>query len=309
VRTALAVLSHALFYTAPANRMNTPISSLSDTSIGSLIADSAISKRESEMIVGAVLGCSRASVMAHPERVPDALQHRQIAAMMARRSGGEPMAYILGVREFYGREFIVTPAVLIPRPETEVLVEQALARLSSHRPSQFRAASANVLDLGTGSGAIAVSVAAEHPQASVVATDISGGALAIAKQNALRHGAHIRFVESDWFTELAGEKFDLILSNPPYVAHGDSHLATGDLRFEPLQALTDQAVGQHGLACIRHIIGAAPRHLHQDGWLLFEHGYNQAEACRELLTAGGFVDLVAIADLAGITRVSGGRLC
>ncbi len=286
--------------------MNPSTDTNANTSIGSLVADNRIAKRETEMMLGVVLGCNRANIIAHPERVLDAVQHHQIIAMMARRISGEPIAYILGLREFYGREFIVSPVVLIPRPDTEVLVEQALARLSSHSASAATAAS--VLDLGTGSGAIAVSIAIERPQASVVATDISSSALAIARQNAARHGAHIRFVESDWFTELPSEKFDLIVSNPPYIAHGDPHLELGDLRFEPTLALTDQAVGQHGLACIRHLINTAPLHLHAGGWLLFEHGYDQADACQQLLAGRGFVERVAIADLAGITRVSGGRL-
>ncbi len=255
------------------------------------------------MILADVLGLSRASIIANADRKLEASEHRQASAMIARRQAGEPMAYILGIREFYGHEFIVTPDVLIPRPETEVLVEQALARLALYRTSAIPC----VLDLGTGSGAIAVSIAASKPAIRVVATDISSSALAVARQNAERHNVNIRFVESDWFTALPAEKFDLILSNPPYVAHGDPHLTQGDLRFEPPQALTDRAVGQQGLACIRRIIGDAPLHLNDEGWLLFEHGYDQADACRQMLVEGGFTDLVAIPDLAGITRVSGGK--
>ena len=206
-------------------------------------------------------------------------------------------------RSFYGREFIVTPDVLIPRPETEVLVEQALAWLAAYSAPIIPC----VLDLGTGSGAIAISIATNNSAVRVVATDISSRALAVAQQNAERHGVNIRFVESDWFNALPAEKFDLILSNPPYVAHGDPHLTEGDLRFEPLQALTDLAVGQRGLACIRRIIDDAPLHLNDGGWLLFEHGYDQADACRQMLAERGFTDLVAIPDLAGITRASGGK--
>ena len=272
-------------------------------SISQLVAESGISKREAEMILADVLSLSRASIIAHADRKLEASEHQQAAAMMARRRAGEPMAYILGVREFYGREFIVTPDVLIPRPETEVLVEQALAWLAAYSAPIIPC----VLDLGTGSGAIAISIATNNPAVRVVATDISSGALTVAQQNAERHGVNIRFVESDWFNALPAEKFDLILSNPPYVAHGDPHLTEGDLRFEPLQALTDRAVGQRGLACIRRIIDNAPLHLNDGGWLLFEHGYDQADACRQMLTERGFTDLIAIPDLAGITRVSGGK--
>lgn len=276
---------------------------LSPSSIGKLVAESGISKREAEMILADVLRLSRASIIANADRKLEASEHRQASAMIARRQAGEPIAYILGIREFYGHEFIVTPDVLIPRPETEVLVEQALARLAAYRAPTIPC----VLDLGTGSGAIAVSIAASKPAIRVVATDISSSALAVARQNAERHNVNIRFVESDWFTALPAEKFDFILSNPPYVAHGDPHLTEGDLRFEPLQALTDRAVGQQGLACIRCIIGDAPLHLNDGGWLLFEHGYDQADACRQMLAERGFTDLVAIPDLAGITRVSGGK--
>jgi release factor glutamine methyltransferase len=213
------------------------------------------------------------------------------------------MAYILGEREFYGVKLIVTPDVLIPRPETETLVEQALVRLSrQHAPNTAR-----VLDLGTGSGAIAISLAEQRPALDIVATDISAKALAVAKKNASKLGVHIAFVESDWFSTLENERFDLIVSNPPYVAHGDPHLTQGDLRFEPIAALTDNEPNQGGLACIRRIIDDAPKHLNGEGWLLFEHGYDQADACRELLAARGFVELMCAHDLAGIPRVSGGR--
>lgn len=262
-----------------------------------------IEKREAEMILATVLSSSRASIIAHPDRVLSTIEAEKTHAMVTRRAAGEPMAYILGTREFYGREFMVSPAVLIPRPETELLVEQALVRLSKHSPAKNC-----VLDLGTGSGAIAVSVAAEHPDAAVTATDISAAALAVAARNAAQHGVQISFIQSDWFGGLQGKKFDLILSNPPYVAEGDPHLLQGDLRYEPRQALTDQAFGEQGLAHIRRIIAGAPQHLCPGGWLLFEHGFDQAIACQRLLAEGGFLELVAWPDLAGITRVSGGRI-
>ena len=273
------------------------------TSVGALIKESAIPQRETAMLLERILQTSRANIAAHPERVIDAQQEHLARAWIQRRVGGEPMAYILGEREFYGVKLIVTPDVLIPRPETETLVEQALVRLSK----QYAPTTARVLDLGTGSGAIAISLAEQRPALDIVAIDISAKALAVAKQNAIKLGVHILFVESDWFSALGNERFDLIVSNPPYVAHGDPHLTQGDLRFEPIGALTDNAPDQRGLACIRRIIDDAPKHLNGEGWLMFEHGYDQALACRDLLAARGFVELMCVPDLAGIPRVSGGR--
>jgi release factor glutamine methyltransferase len=273
------------------------------TSIGALIKESAIPQRETAMLLERILQASRASIAAHTERFLDAQQEHLARAWIQRRVGGEPMAYILGEREFYGVKLLVTPDVLIPRPETETLVEQALARLSK----QYAPNTARVLDLGTGSGAIAISLAEQRPALDIVATDISAKALAVAKKNAIKLGVQIAFTESDWFSALSDERFDLIVSNPPYVAHGDPHLIRGDLRFEPIGALTDNAPDQRGLACIRRIIEDAPKHLNGEGWLLFEHGYDQALACRELLASRGFVELMCEPDLAGIPRVSGGR--
>lgn len=273
------------------------------TSVGALIKESAIPQRETAMLLERILQTSRANIAAHPERFIDAQQEHLARAWIQRRVGGEPMAYILGEREFYGVKLIVTPDVLIPRPETETLVEQVLVRLSK----QYAPTTARVLDLGTGSGAIAISLAEQRPALDIVAIDISAKALAVAKQNAIKLGVHILFVESDWFSALGNERFDLIVSNPPYVAHGDPHLTQGDLRFEPIGALTDNAPDQRGLACIRRIIDDAPKHLNGEGWLMFEHGYDQALACRDLLAARGFVELMCVPDLAGIPRVSGGR--
>ena len=273
------------------------------TSIGALIKESAIPPRETTMLLERILHLSRASIAAHPERFLDAQQEHLARTWIQRRVGGEPIAYILGEREFYGVKLTVTPDVLIPRPETETLVEQALSRLSK----QYAPNTARVLDLGTGSGAIAISLAEQRPALDIVATDISTKALVVAKKNAQRLGVHVLFVESDWFSALNNERFDLIVSNPPYVAHGDPHLTEGDLRFEPITALTDNEPNQHGLACIRRIIEDSPKHLNGEGWLLFEHGYDQADACRELLATRGFVELSCTHDLAGIPRVSGGR--
>ncbi len=266
--------------------------------IASLLARRSIAKREIEMLLEAVLHISRASVIAHPERVLSDAEFAQFEPHYAARVRGTPMAYILGEREFYGRRFYVSPDVLIPRPETEMLVEQALARLSKD---------ATVLDLGTGSGAIGITIAIEAPGMVVTASDFSTGALAIARKNAESLGAKVSFVVSNWFTEFGDQKFDCIVSNPPYIAHGDKHLSEGDLRFEPIAALTDNEPHQGGLACLRHIIESASAHLNANGILMFEHGYDQAPHCATLLATHGFTDRFCVTDLAGIPRVSGGR--
>jgi release factor glutamine methyltransferase len=214
-----------------------------------------------------------------------------------RRACGEPVAYLTGKREFYSLDFKVTPAVLIPRPETELLVDLALERIPVDR-------SLKVLDLGTGSGAIALTIARHRPLASIIAVDVSIEAIAVAKSNAEQLDAHnVRIMKGDWYDGLAGERFDLIVSNPPYVASADPHLARGDLRFEPSIALTD---GGDGLDCLRSIIGSAPAHLVTGGTLLVEHGYDQAEACRRLMNNAGIGAIICHSDLAGIPRISGG---
>ncbi|MFM0121794.1 peptide chain release factor N(5)-glutamine methyltransferase [Paraburkholderia sp. RL18-101-BIB-B] len=226
-------------------------------------------------------------------------------ALEARRVAGEPVAQLVGAREFFGLDFEVTPHVLIPRPETELLVETALTALENlSRP--------RVVDLGTGTGAIAVAIASMRPDAQVWALDHSAEALAIATRNAARlldakrPGGALALTQSDWYDSLdATLRFDLIVSNPPYIASGDPHLDEGDLRFEPRGALTDEA---DGLSAIRAIIAGAPTRLAADGVLWIEHGYDQAEAVRALLTAQGFAQVRSERDLAGIERISGGRL-
>ncbi len=220
-----------------------------------------------------------------------------------RRRAGEPVAYILGEREFYGRRFTVTPQVLIPRPETELLCEAVLERLSA--ASALRGAS--LLDLGTGSGAIAVTLACERPGLQVTAIDASPGALDVARSNALRlcGPGSIHFICSDWFAAAGNERFDVIASNPPYVAASDPHLASGDLRFEPVDALR---AGADGMDCIRAIASTAPQHLKPAGWLLLEHGFSQGPAVRDSLSGCGLVDTFTLKDLAGLERVSGARL-
>jgi release factor glutamine methyltransferase len=203
-----------------------------------------------------------------------------------------------GLREFHGLDFRVTPDVLIPRPDTEALVDAALEKLD-------RTPGRKVLDLGTGSGCVAVSIAHERPAALVTAVDLSVEALEVAQGNSTANGQKVEFLQGRWFAAVAGRQFDLIVSNPPYVAAGDSHLRRGDLRFEPPLALIS---GTDGLKDIRIIVSEASGHLLPGGWLLFEHGYDQAAACRDLLQKAGFGALKSWPDLAGIARVAGGRL-
>ena len=254
---------------------------------------------EAQVLLGHALGQSRVWLIAHGGDPLDAEQTAAFADLFERRRSGEPIAYTLGEREFYSLNFKVTPAVLIPRPETELLVELALERLPADRPCQ-------VLDLGTGSGAVAVTLALHRPDADVVAVDQSAAALDVARENAERLGAgNLRLIQSDWYGALGEEKFDLIASNPPYIAAADPHLAQGDLRFEPAAAL---ASGADGLDDIRTIVRGAAAHLKPGGWLLFEHGYDQAAACRDLLAQAGFRQVGSSADLAGIERASYGQL-
>jgi release factor glutamine methyltransferase len=260
-----------------------------------------LDRLDTRILLCHALQLSRIELITRSERIISEPEAVRIAALFARRLQGEPIAYILGEREFFGLPFTVTPDVLIPRPETELLVELALERLP--------AAGGRVLDLGTGSGAIAVAIAHTCPHARVTALDTSAAALAIARANAVRNGtANVAFLHSDWYAALDQSAtpplFDLIAANPPYIVAGDPHLSQGDLRFEPQSALTDHA---DGLSALRQIVAGAPRHLAEGGWLLVEHGYDQAAAVRELLTVRGFGDVQSWCDLAGIERVSGGR--
>jgi len=252
---------------------------------------------EARLLLGHLLQRSAAWLAAHGDAPLAPAEAEQYSALVARRAAGEPVAYLVGMREFYGRAFVVAPEVLIPRPETELLVDLALAKLGA-------TGTAAILDLGTGSGCIGVTLALELPQARVTAVDVAPAALTVARANATRLGARVDFLQSDWFAALAGSSFDLIVANPPYIAAGDPHLSQGDLRFEPVGALTDHA---DGLAAIRRIVADAPAHLRPGGGLCFEHGYDQAEAARALLAAAGFDEIEQHRDLAGIVRVSGGR--
>jgi release factor glutamine methyltransferase len=269
-----------------------------ESTIAQALAGAGLDAVDARALLRHVCGADDAYLIAHADDDLSAAQIKAYQALIARRAAGEPIAYIVGTREFFSLDFIVTPAVLIPRPETELLVEIALEHLSADRNSQ-------VLDAGTGSGCIAVTIATHRPRARIVAVDRSEAALAVARANSDRHKtSKVELLQSDWFSALETHSFDLIVANPPYVAAGDPHLSSGDLRAEPTDALVG---GADGLEDIRTIVAAAPEHLAADGVLLFEHGYDQAERCRELLLAAGLEEVFSRRDIAGIARVSGGR--
>jgi len=254
---------------------------------------------EAERLLAHALGVGATWLFTHRDDVPPAAQVAEFERLLARRLAGEPVAYVLGRRGFWRFDLAVTPATLIPRPETERLVELALDRLPE-------GASLRVADLGTGTGAIALALAFERPLAQVVATDASADALAVARGNAQALGlSRVEFREGDWFAPLAGERFDLIASNPPYIADGDAHLGQGDLRFEPASAL---ASGADGLDDIRRIAAGAPGHLREGGWLLIEHGLDQGPAAREVFTRAGFEAVETVQDWERRDRVTLGRL-
>lgn len=250
-----------------------------------------------EMLAGHVLDKSRAWLFAHGDYRPAAAEVEWLEYLVGARAGGEPIAYLTGRRGFRNLDLAVNPDVLIPRPETELLVELALER--SPVDTEFR-----IADLGTGSGAIALAIASERPIAKIVATDVSEFALAVARENAERLGMdNVTFQRGDWCAALDDRRFDLIVSNPPYIAAEDAHLQQGDLRFEPTMAL---ASGADGLNAIRQIVAEAPRHLCTGAWLLLEHGWEQAARVRELLVNAGFADVQTWRDIADHDRVSGG---
>ncbi|MHC8944636.1 peptide chain release factor N(5)-glutamine methyltransferase [Advenella incenata] len=265
--------------------------------IESLTRTSGLPPLETRMLIGRTLGVSRSWMIAHDRDPLSNEQVVQIRALIERRVSGEPMAYIMGEREFMGLTFETSAAALIPRPETELLVETAIDYVREHPR-------ANVLDLGTGTGVIAVSIARFCPGALVLATDKSPDALVLARRNAEKHRtAHVRFLESDWFDGIPQQAFDLIVSNPPYIRRHDPHLQQGDLRFEPPMALTDYS---DGFAAIRRIIAGARAYLSNGGWMWIEHGWDQAEHVRYMLGKVGFKNIESRNDLSGIERISGG---
>jgi len=253
------------------------------------LSASGIDVREARLLLAEATGFSQPAVLAFQERILNEEAEKRFLDFVSRRKRGEPIAYIVGHKEFFGLELAVNPAVLIPRPETELLVELALQR----EPS-------SVLDLGSGSGAVALAIKRNHPDVKVVAVEASAAALVVAKRNAAKHGLEVDFRHGRWFEPVAGERFDLIVANPPYVAEGDPHLQ--DLAFEPREALL---AGRDGLDAIRQIAREAPRHLAEGGWVLIEHGQGQDAAVRQLLV--GLEEVRTWPDLAGIPRVTGGR--
>ncbi len=271
--------------------------------VASLLKASELPTIEAQMLLEHVTGWSRTALISYPERSVEAQQALLAQSLFARRRFGEPVAYLTGLREFYGLMFEVSPAVLIPRPETELLVDLSLARLKINPL-------ARVLDLGTGSGAVAVTLAKLCATAQVTGVEKSQAALNIARKNAeaiapiaLHHT--LQLILGDWYQPVGHAQFDLIVANPPYIADADAHVTQGDLRHEPIQALTS---GKDGLDAIRSIISGAPKHLRPNGWLIIEHGYDQAETCAALLKQAGFNPIFCEKDLAGIPRVSGGQL-
>jgi release factor glutamine methyltransferase len=285
--------------------------------VAALLRASSLPALEARILLGHALGWRRTELITRAEEPLDAAQVALWYRLEARRVAGEPVAQLVGAREFYGLEFEVTPHVLIPRPETELLVETALHVIANRtRP--------HVLDLGTGTGAIAVAIASARPDAQVWAVDRSIDALQVAARNAARlldaqrPGGALTLLHGDWYAPLDALRdgpsggsphapplrFDAIVSNPPYIAGNDPHLAQGDLRFEPRGALTDEA---DGLSAIRSIVAEAPAWLAARGALWIEHGYDQAAAVRALLAAHGFHDVRSVCDLAGIERISGGE--
>ncbi|HIE5356984.1 peptide chain release factor N(5)-glutamine methyltransferase [Stenotrophomonas maltophilia] len=282
------------------------MSSQTQPSLRQVVADASArlggidARHEAELLLLHVLERPRSWLFAHATDPLPATAQAAFEALLARRAAGEPVAYLTGRRGFWTLDLRVDAATLIPRPETELLVELALERLPPDRPL-------SVADLGTGSGAIALALASERPLAQVLATDASAGALAMAARNAAHHELrNVRFAEGgqDWYAPLQGARFALIASNPPYIASDDPHLQQGDLRFEPASAL---ASGIDGLDDIRRIVAGAPEHLQPAGWLLIEHGWDQGAAIRTLFDAAGFADVQTQQDLEQRDRVTLGR--
>jgi release factor glutamine methyltransferase len=274
IRTALADAVRALDRTSPTPRV------------------------DAEILLRLATDVSRSDIAAFRDRPLTAAQQTTFADLISRRQRGEPIAYLLGKREFWTLDLEVSPATLIPRPETELVVERALVHIAKN-------AAAEVLDLGTGSGAIALAIAAERPKAHVTAIDRSAAALDVARHNAVRHRiANVSFALSDWFDGLSSKRFSVVVSNPPYVRRDDPHLVSGDLRFEPIEALVG---GDDGLDAIRRIVAQASDRLNPNGWLILEHGYDQADAVRALLSTAGYTAVNTFRDLASHERVTEGR--
>lgn len=269
------------------------------TTVAVALASSGLVPVDARLLLAHVLGHDRAWLIAYRDDALTADQVTRFDALVRRRHNGEPVAYLIGRREFYGLEFEITPDVLIPRPETELLVEIALESIAVDTP-------AHILDLGTGSGAVALAIAWSRPQASVVGTDVSETALGLAQRNAQRLLIrNATFVRSDWFADVPSRTFDLIVANPPYIDENDHHLHEGDLRFEPRGALTP---GGNGLAAIRSIADAARGFLAPSGLIAVEHGHDQGDVAQACFREAGFADVATRRDLAGIPRVTIARI-
>lgn len=262
------------------------------------ISDSA--HLDAEVLLCHVLNCAATHLMAWPEKVLDEKQVQTFRQLVEQRQHGTPIAYLTGNKEFWSINFKVTPDTLIPRPDTELLIEFVLEKFSDQNKIK-------AIDLGTGSGAIAIAIASERPNWNMFATDISNGALAVAKENArLNNIANIKFIKSNWFDQLEHQQFDLIISNPPYIATKDEHLSQGDVRFEPISALTS---GETGMNDIERITSQAEEHLSKNGWLIFEHGYNQKQAVYDCLQHHNFKKVIQLNDLSGQPRMTAGTFC
>ncbi|MEE1672655.1 peptide chain release factor N(5)-glutamine methyltransferase [Agarivorans aestuarii] len=254
-------------------------------------------KVDAKVILQHLLQCNQTYLLTWPEKTLSNEQWSRYQELIAKRVAGEPVAYIVGEREFWSLSLKVSPATLIPRPDTEVLVEQALKKVLNQ-------ADTHIVDLGTGTGAIALALASELPKAKVFASDLREDAVNLAQDNAQKLDlSQVQVKQGSWFEPFAEQQFDLVVSNPPYIDPEDPHLSQGDVRFEPSSALTAE---QHGLADIEHIVSHAPSYLKAGGWLLLEHGFDQKEAVQGLLIANGFAEVFTEQDYGGMDRVTGG---
>ncbi len=264
----------------------------------SLAETSDSARLDAEVILCHVLKCGATHLLAWPEKILNQEQTLLFNQLIEQRRAGTPVAYLTGSKEFWSLNLKVTPATLIPRPDTETLVEFVLDKFSDKE-------NLKLIDLGTGSGAIAIAIASEKPNWEIIATDISAEALAIAKENARSHQiTNIKFIESNWFEQIGAQQFDLIVSNPPYIAEHDPHLSQGDVRFEPPGAL---AAGETGMNDIHQITAESKKHLKPNGWLVFEHGYNQKELAYNCFNHYAFQEITQLSDLSGQSRITAGR--
>jgi len=262
------------------------------------LSESESPRRDAEILLEHVTGKARTFILAFGETALTADQHAQLSALLSRRKAGEPVAHLTGEREFWSLPLYVSAATLIPRPDTECLVEHALARLP--------ATACRILDLGTGTGAIALALASERPDCQVTAVDVMPDAVALALRNVARLGFNnVKIQQSSWFDALVGQQFDMIVSNPPYIDERDPHLSQGDVRFEPLTALV---AAEEGLADIAHIVTVSRQYLTAGGWLLIEHGWTQAEAVRSLFTQAGYERVETCQDYGGNDRLTLGKM-